>query len=75
MCQSDFDIEDGNWRFAVGLTRYARRIIGLSRRAGRIGAHPVAYVTKMPSKKLFWSVRKLSAANRSHGHKTEDEGK
>jgi hypothetical protein len=26
-------------------------------------------------KKSFWSVRKLSAANRGYGHKTEDEGK
>ncbi|RFC30749.1 MAG: hypothetical protein DID91_2727704811 [Candidatus Nitrotoga sp. MKT] len=34
-----------------------------------------AYVTKMLSKKPFWSVRKLSAANRSHRHKIEDEGK
>ncbi|MDO9470920.1 MAG: hypothetical protein Q7J23_09420 [Nitrosomonas sp.] len=34
-----------------------------------------AYVTKMLSKKPFWSVRQLSVVNRSHGHKTEDEGK
>jgi hypothetical protein len=33
------------------------------------------YVTKILLKKSFWSVRKLSAANRGYGHKTEDEGK